>query len=144
MDFESIFYIQGFGLCCQCCGLIEVGCVVVVGVVVIDLDVVFDIDGFVFLVDDVVWLFYVCVYFVFNKLVGYECLCDLQYYVSVFSLLFVLFVVCGVQCVGWFDQDMIGLLLLFDDGQFVYVYMLLKCKVLKIYVVIVCYLFDDM
>lgn len=117
---DRILQSQGFGSRKGCRDLIEEGEVKVNGELVTKWKTEFDPVGLQFTVFDEEWEYREKVYLVLNKPSGYECSRKPTHHPAVLTLFPENMEWRDVQPVGRLDHDTTGMLLLSDDGAFIY------------------------
>lgn len=143
MPLERLLRSQGFGSRSECRTLIRSGRVSVGAEQCIDAHAEFESEGFVFSVDDTLWVYRRFVYLALNKPAHYECSHQPRHHASVYSLLPDVLRNRKIQTVGRLDEDTTGLLLLSDDGQFIHTYTSPRKQIPKVYDVTVKHPLDE-
>ncbi|MHB1186763.1 pseudouridine synthase [Thiobacillus sp.] len=133
MKLYRVLQSQGFGSRKGCIALARAGSVAVNGLPCDDPEAEVDPAGLELTLDGVTWPYREKAYVLMHKPAGYECSHHPSHHSSVFSLLPLLLLQRGVQCVGRLDQDTTGLLLFSDDGQFIHRMTTPKKGVAKVY-----------
>ena len=131
---DRILQTQGFGTRKWCAQLIAAGEVSIDGAVVTDSRSAFETSGLQFTLFDETWTYREHLYLALNKPAGYECSRKPSHHPGVLSLLPEQFARRDVQPVGRLDHDTTGLLLLSDDGAFIYAQSSPKRHIPKVYV----------
>jgi 16S rRNA pseudouridine516 synthase len=131
---EKILQSQGFGTRKQCRYLVLDGLVTVGGAAIDDPEAEYDPVGLNFNVDGEDWQYREHVYLALHKPAGVECSRRPSHHRGVLALLPDPFTLRDVQPVGRLDHDTTGLLLLSDDGAFIYAQSSPKRHVPKTYV----------
>ena len=134
LPLDSILQSQGFGTRKWCRELVEGGEVNVGGETVTDCRTIIETDGLEFSVYGDPWKYREHVYIALNKPADYECSRKPSHHPGVLSLLPEQFALRDVQPVGRLDHDTTGLLLMSDNGSFIYAQSSPKRHIQKVYV----------
>jgi len=134
LTLDRMLQSQGFGTRRWCGELVAAGEVSVEGKTIADCRTVLDVDGLKFEVYGEQWVYREHVYIALNKPESCECSRKASHHPGVHTFLPEQFTLRDVQPVGRLDHDTTGLLLMSDDGPFIYSQSSPKRHVPKIYV----------